>query len=436
MANIFKINNVDYVCEFKLTNKDKQEIKFTKSAIRGMTIIDNIFEPFMSGTISIANPYDFIENDLFIRGDGTDEIIINFKPKESKGFTDEGFEQTFAIVDDSDTVNPEVRSENIKTFVLLAKDAIPFSDKVPYNKKYTGKVGDIIKKIFEEVGVPTGKWSSGDFEITYTPPATFRYMDVLRYLLRVFYAKSSGIHVKGFIDFNKKTKVYEFDLISEIFQNNKKLTMEAFVVGDITSDIRFNNPNNPENGPKFGEYVGQVKNLGYSTPMYSWSTDYFLNSLVIGYDQKMGQMKMEKIKFEDFKKKWGNTFSSSFQSIGGSGKLFAIEKSNNIFKRFKFPYPIEDGIGMVESEMANALIFYNLQLSFSNIGNTTRTSNKFIDIVSPRSATGSDKQTLKSEEKILGRWYVTEIHHVFTGDTYTNNILATKTYIGPTSTVI
>lgn len=431
MAHLFKINDIEYFCEFKLTNKNGEEIKFTKSAVRGMMIVDNIFEPFMSGSISIANPYDFIENDLFIRGDGTDEIYIYFKPKESKGYTDEGFEQAFAIVDDSDMVNPEVRSENVKTFALVAKDSIPFSDKVPYNKIYTGKVGDILKQLFSEVGVPTGEWSSGDFELTYIPPATFRYMDVLRYLLRIFYAKSGGIHVKGFIDFNKKTKKYDLNLISDIFQKNSKLTMEAFIVGDITAEVGFENKNNPVDGPKVGEYIGQVKNLGYSTPMYSWSTDYFLNSLVIGYDRKMGQMKMEKINFEDFKKSWGSIFASSFQAIGGGVKAFAIGKNKDVFKRYKFPYPVEDGLAIVESEMTNALIFYNLQLSFSNIGNTARTSNKFIDIVSPRKG----EKILKSQEKTLGRWFVTEIHHVFTGDIYTNNILATKTYIGPSATV-
>ena len=439
MANIFKINDIEYLCEFKLTNIDGKEIQFTKSAIRGMTIIDNIFEPFMGGSISIANPYDFIENELFIRGDGTDELHIYFKPKESKGFLDEGFDKTFVIIEDADMVNPEVRSENIKIFSLLSKDAIPFSDKVPYNKKYSGKVGDIIKKVFEEVGVPTGEWTSGDFELTFIPPATFRYMDTLRYLLRIFYAKVEGIHVKGFIDFNKKTKVYDFKLISDIFKNNKDLTMEAFLIGDLTSDVLFNNPNNPVSGPKVGEDIGQLKNLGYSTPMYSWSTDYFLNSLVIGYDGKMGEMKMEKIKFEEFKNSWSNVFVSPFQAIGGNVKPFVIEKSKDIFKRYKFPYQVEDGIGIVESEMANALVFYNLQLSFSNIGSTSRTSNKFIDIVSPRSSKPSDgktpRESMKSEEKTLGRWYVTEMHHIFTGDIYTNNIFATKTYIGPTSTI-
>jgi hypothetical protein len=61
MAEVFKINDIEYECEFKLSNPDSQEITFTKSAIRAMTLIDNIFEPFMSGSITVANPFDFVE---------------------------------------------------------------------------------------------------------------------------------------------------------------------------------------------------------------------------------------------------------------------------------------------------------------------------------------------------------------------------------------
>ena len=43
MADIFKINDCEFECEFKLTNADGQEVKFTKSAIKGMTLIDNMF---------------------------------------------------------------------------------------------------------------------------------------------------------------------------------------------------------------------------------------------------------------------------------------------------------------------------------------------------------------------------------------------------------
>ena len=439
MEKIFKINNIDYECEFKLTNPDNQEVKFTKSAIRGMTLVDNIFEPFMSGSITIANPFDFVENEYFLRGDGRDEFYIKFKPVEDTGYGNSEFEYTFSIIDDLDLGNPLTRSENHKTFSLVAKDSIAFKDNIPYNKVYSGKIGDILKDIFKEVlgddMVDEDNWESGDFELTYYPPATFRYIDLMNYFLRLFYAKDDDIYVKGFINFDKEKKKYSLQLISKIFKDNKKNEMEAFLVGDLVSDIGFENPNNPESGPIVGEYIGQLKNLGYSTPFYDWIDNFFVNALVIGYDNILGQQRIKKIKFDDIEKKWTKTFVNSFKSQGGKPKPSAIKnkKTDKKFKRYKFPYPVENGIKIVESEMHNALTFYNLQLSFTNIGSTSRSSGKFIDIVSPKKVSGS--KYLKSDEKLFGRWYVTELHHVFFADLYTNKVFATKTYIGPNSKI-
>ena len=429
----FKINDIEYECEFKLSNPDNQEVSFTKSAIRGMTLIDNVFEPFMSGSVTIANPFDFVENEYFLRGDGRDEFSIKFKPKESKGWKDSEFEQEFVVVDDSDIVNPTTRAENHKTLNLIAKDSIPFTDQIPYGKVYSGKIGDILKEIFKEVlgddKVDGEKWESGDFQLTYYPPATFRYMDLIRYFLRIFYAKDDDIYVKGFIHQDKKTKKYQLQLLSKLFKENKKNEMEAFIVGSMVTDVSFDNKNNPPSGPQVGEYIGGIKNIGYSTPMYYWTTDHFINSLVIGFDNILGQQKIKKIKFDDIKKKWEKKFVDPF-SAKGKPKGFAIKNksTDKRFKRYKFPYPVEDGVKIVEAEIHNALTFYNLQISFTNIGNTSRSSGKFVDIVTAKKA-----KELKSDAKVLGRWFVTEIRHVFFADLYTNQIFATKTYIGPTA---
>ena len=80
--------------------------------------------------------------------------------------------------------------------------------------------------------------------------------------------------------------------------------------------------------------------------------------------------------------------------------------------------------------MINNLTFLNLQLSFSNIGRVGRQSGKFLDVFSTRGETD-----IKSDEKILGRWYVTEIRHIFFADLYTNQIFACKTYMGPNSKI-
>ena len=436
MEETFKINDVDYICEFKLTNPDKQEISFTKSAIRGMTIVDNVFDPFISGNISISNPYDFIENDYFLRGDGRDELLIKFKPKNPINSKDY-FEHTFILVEDSNTVNPLVRSENIKQFSIISKDAIAFSDKLPYLKSYSGKVGKILKDIFKEVlgddKVDEKNWEDGDFEITYTPPATFRYIDLIHYFMRIFYAKDGDIYVTGLINFDDETKKFRFDLLSKIFSDNDKNTIEAFALGDLTEEIGFDNPNNPPSGPPVGKFIGGIKNLGISTPTYSWTNDYFVNSLVIGYDKILGEQKIRKLKFDDLKKKWQTKFVDPFKTISGKPKPFAIKNktTDEKFKRYKFPYPVEDGVKIVEAETYNSLTFYNLQATFSNIGTTTRKSGKFVDIFS----TKKNAKELKSDEKVLGRWYLTEVRHIFFADLYTNELFATKTYIGPKSSV-
>lgn len=439
MAEIFKINDIDYECEFKLSNPDDQEISFTKSAIKGMTLIDNVFEPFMSGTITIANPFDFIENDYFLRGDGRDEFLIKFKPKESLGFKNEEFEHSFVIIEDSDTINPMSRSENHKTFSLVAKDSISFMDNIPYGKVYSGKIGDILKEIFKEVlgeeSIDKDNWESGDFNITYYPPATFRYMDLVRYLLRLFYAKDDEIHVKGFLSYDAVKKKYVFMLLSKIFKDNKKYEMESFAVGDLVTDIGYDNSNNPTGQIPFGNYIGQLRSFGCSTPLYSWTTEYFINSLVIGYDKILGQQRIKSLTFDDIKEKWKQKFVEPFTSKGGMPKPFAIKNksTDKRFKRYKFPYPVEDGSKIVEAEMHNALTFYNLQLTFSNIGNSSRTSGKFIDVFSAKKVETQDE--LESDSKTLGRWFVTEIRHIFLADLYTNEVYATKTYIGPNTNI-
>ena len=435
MAEIFKINDIEYECEFKLSNPDSQEVSFTKSAVRGMTLVDNVFDPFVSGTISVANPYDIIEEKYMMRGDGRDELYIMFKPKNSEDDNDV-YSGTFAVIDDSDIVNPSVRSENIKTFTIIDKNAIPFSDQIPYGKVYSGKIGALLKQIFKDVlgedKVDEDNWEDGDFDFTYIPPATYRYVDLIHEFMRLYYAKDGELYVKGFISYDHTTDKFRLDLLTNIFKDNVKNTMEAFALGDLTSKVETSNPNNPPPDAPVGQYMGSLKNLGYSTPFYGWNTDFFVNSLVFGYDRILGISKIRKILFEDIKSKWADKFVKVFKSKGGEPKPFLVTNKSTLqkFKRYTFPYPVEDNQKIVEAEICNALTFYNLQSSFSNIGKTSRKAGKFIDIFSTKNI-----DSLKSDEKILGRWYVTELRHIFIGEIYSNQILCCKTYVGPESKI-
>ena len=433
MAQVYKINDVEYECEFKLTNADKQEIEFTKSAILGMTIRCNIFEPFESGTISIANPYDFIENEFLLRGDGRDEIKIMFRAKDQPEI--KKYESTFVITEDQNAGNPNTRAENIKIYNIVDKNILPFLEQIPYGKVFSGKIGDIIKEIFKELLgedlVNEDEWESGDFDIVYSPNVSWRYIDFINEMLNYFYAKDGDLHVKAFLNYNPEIKKFEFPLISNIFKDNKKHLLEAFALGDLTNKFETENENNPPPDAETGEYISGNRNFACSTPAHDINNNFFISRLVHGYDNILGEMLIKKIDIKDIKDKWTKKFVDVFSSIGGKPKPFIVLNNTapKKFKHFKLPYPLENNIGMVESELNMSLIFYNLQVYFSNMGDTFRKAGKFVDIYKTK------KQKLKSDEKLLGRWFITEIRHVFINDTYFNELYCTKTYVGTTSKI-
>lgn len=435
MANTFKINDIDYDCEFILTNPDDQKITFTKSAFRGMVIDDEIFNPFTAGTVSIANPFDTMEDDYFFRGDGRDELQIKFQPTDNEEV--DAFDMTFIVIDSEDHVNPNVRSENIKTLSLIEVNALPFLEKIPYGKKYTGLVGDLIKEIIVELLgeelVDDEDWTSGDFFIEYTPPLSFRYIDLLYYLLQHFYTKEGSLNVKSLLMFDASSAKYKFQAITKIFEKNKDLTNEAFSLTQIipTEGAGTDNVNNPPDNNPTELFTGQLRNLGYSTPFHTINNNNFINSLVHAYDPILGKKQIAKIEIEDLRDRWAEKFVDSFSALGGKVKPSCVlnNGTSQKFKSYKLPYQLKDNVGLVESEMVNALTFYNLQVSFLNVGNTDRRSGTFIDIFS------ASDEPVKSDEKIIGRWFVTALRHRFFADLYTNEFLCCKTYVGPENNV-
>lgn len=425
MAETFKINDIEYSCEFILKTSDDKEIKLTKSAVKGWSLTQDFFNPFVYGNISIANPYDLLEHEILFNGDGGDTLSFEMYPIESP---DEKLKEEFILMAESNDVNPLVRSENIRSFALMDKKALPFMETVPHGKRFSGMIGNIIKEIFKELlgdDIVSDEWEDGDFTISYMPPVYHRYIDVINYLIRHYYVKDGELYVKSFIVYDGGT--FSMRKLTEIFENNKKNVMEAFILGDMTGKTRTDNPNNPPPESEVGEYFGGLKNIAYSTPLYNWNSEITLNSIVHGYDPMLGIHKMRKITLKDVKEKWKKKFVDSFSYVGGEGEPFVMENDNTSrkFRQYRTAYTVEQSVKMVEAEMCNILTFYNMQCSFSNVGSTFRKHGKFIDVVK------TSEIVSDSDRKILGRWFVTKINHKFLADTYTNDIYCCKTHIGP-----
>jgi len=79
--------------------------------------------------------------------------------------------------------------------------------------------------------------------------------------------------------------------------------------------------------------------------------------------------------------------------------------------------------------MISNLTFFNLQLSIDNIGDTYRKAGKFIDVFKR-----NDVEEI-CDKKLLGRWFVTKVRHMFLKDKYYNILSCIKTCVGPDSNV-
>lgn len=434
MAEIFKINGADYECEFILKNSDsKEEIKFSKSAIKGLELEENIFEPFINATIIINNPFDYIEKTITIRGDGND--IFTFSLKEKSAPDKEKLSYDFVVNNETNLTDDSDRSQNYKQYSLMDQNFFKLNQKVPFGKIYTGKIGAIIKGIIKEIlgeeVIDEENWEDGDSEFTIfpesvIPTSSFKYTDLLLYLLHLYYFKEDDIYVRGFLNLNRATKKYALVPITKFFSKNKDLTVEAFGVGDLVDKVEANK-NNPPPTARVNAYTNALKNTNLSTPFLQYSNEYFVNTLVHGYDPILGEHSLREIRIKDLKKKWQEKFVDVFSSVGGKPRPFLVlnkVRQEENFRVFSAPYSVDNNAALMEAEMLNCFTFYNLQLVINNLGNTSRDSGKFIDIFKPAKEDG------EVDRKLLGRWFVTKVIHTFTFDTYKNTILCIKTYLG------
>jgi len=435
MADTFKINGAEYECTFTLSNDDaEEEIKFSKSAIKSLTLEESLFKPFTNANIVIDNPFDLIENSVTLRGDGKDKFTFSLKLKDAPD--KEKLDYSFIINNETNMTDVNNRAGNHKNYSLLDDKFFLLNKKIPFGRRYSGKVGDIIKRILKDVVgddvVDEENWEDGDNEIDVLPQyvipsSTFKYSDLVLYLLRMYYFKDDDIHVRGLLRFDRAKKKYTLMPITKIYKDNKKLLLEGFGVGDL-ADKSSSNKFNPPSEAEVNVYTNQLKNTDLSTPMVQYSNEYFVNGVVSGYDPVLGVHSMREVRIGDLKKKWTEKFVDVFSSVGGKPKPFLVlnkEKKEENFRIYSFPYNLEKCKNLVEAEMTSNFAFYNLQLVINNLGNTKREPGKFIDIFKPIKSEG------EVDSKLLGRWLVTKVSHNFTFDSYTNTLMCVKSYIGP-----
>jgi hypothetical protein len=483
--NKFKINGGDFYCFFEIspnefpededspeTTQQTNKIRLTKSAIVNLDIRENLFEPFISGHITINNPFDYVEDNHFTRGDGTDYLhvtLCEWRTWHREGGPAAAVRYTFVLVDENNSVSKTDRSNNFKTYALLDKNYAKLNRQIPYKTKYPKDdkpqlVGDIIREVLidglGDPGIIGEVWHSGDHEIggqnaiyqdhVYIP-LNWKYTDLLKHLLRINYSLTSGgeLPVQTVLKYNRDTQQYTLEAIDDIFAQNKALTIEGFGLGDLTGNIDARsvgekgdlgtNKNNPVDSSrakqgsvaKINTYEGMLKNANLTTPMLNYGNEFFINYL-IGHSSSFDGTfsKSNVVYISDIVPLWREAFVGVFKCVGGPPVPFVpvSREGQTTIKPMSFPeLETVNVMNIAKAQLVSNLTFLNLQLTLDTPGDTERHPGRFVDIFKLT----TKKQETFSDAKMLGRWLITKVHHRFFKDSYENVIQCAKTYVGP-----
>lgn len=467
----YKINNAIYIAKFTLKTRDDDEagkVNFSRSAIRGMDIEENFLEPFTNGNIYLNNPADFIEDGRLVRGDGKDELEIKFTPKsDPKGGGDKvartPLQYNFTISSEINSTSKTDRLNNFKTYRLIDSNYAKLNEQIPYGKRFRGNVGAIIRSILVDKRLPVedGSWEFGDHNVNFLPehilpPDTFRYSDLLKYLLKINYKRTGagpgGIYVRLFLNWCRECDMFQYKSLDETFKNYSNNLIEGFMANDLAGGKKTkpndNNPMTAIQDTPTNVYNAPLMNSDLSTPMLIYTNAYIQNLQCSNYDPILGTHVMKIVRVRDVAKGWKKLFVDPFKYLGGDAQPWLVlneGKTTGLFRSIGFPWAPETSRCLAEAELTTNMTFFNLQLSFETLGNTGRQPGKFIDV----SATRPQKEkedainpfdgevvNHRTDAKLLGTWFITKVRHEFSSskvDNYTNTLQCIKPHIGPDS---
>jgi hypothetical protein len=489
----FKLNGAEFYCYFLLSGNPDPPIRFTgedanegilltKSSIVSLDIHENFFAPEVVGSITINNPYNYIEDELISSGTGEDYLHVRFVDYETfqKGnpnvvgstepqaalYQQKGLFYSFVLQDESNSISKTDRSNNFKTYALIDKNFHILNRqsepnmRLPSTNETEQPIGDIIKRdIFEKVFEGDGlideefftpgshyiNGNNGDFpnHIEHiTPGQHWRYSDALKYLLRFNYVVSEGqkLPVQPFLQYNRDTGKYTYIPLDAYFKDNEKLTIEAMGIGDLQGNLdklgenksnpvsKVTNPDTGEQGVFFNRYQGMLHNTNLTSPFTTYTNEFFSNYIVKSTDPMMGAEKRKIIEIDKVKEEWRTIFVDKFSCVGGPPEPYIpfYQGANRPVKPFSLPrFEFEDNKNLVTAQMVSNLTFYNLQLTLDIPGDTFRRPGRFIDVFK------AGQEVAVSDSKLLGKWFITSVHHRFFKDKYQNVIVCVKPYVGP-----
>ncbi len=430
---------------------------------KGFIIFKNVMESYSATANSATN---LGLPSLPGRGDARELLIIQIQPSLPDGSAAdpklpvEGWclKYDFVVYDseDIDTEDPTVKLKKLYfrdfQFQFMTERNLQFSTATLPNATKDGTIltSEAIRHLLNAANEPIGggqidfnNWQADGPPIFYTSPAPFYALDDLYYLLNrhVSTSQKNDLCLFGMDRFTKQFQLTPFSKIFEYStagQNPGKYQIEHLFIQNYVADQKIptnvyvarapldKTTNNPSKDTKLGSF-SSIYNYRFVDMAGADNAKTIINRVVCSYD-------FSKKTFNIESKDGGVQNTKDYFKTSYTDKLFGKNKTplmtlNQTKTKFFNISPVWSTKSTKESRLMDgrnktlfSAIYLNECISFKVMGSTNRQPGKFIGI----DKLSNDTILTDFENKFLGQWFVTKVKHIFTRDTYYNDMLAVK----------
>lgn len=466
--NIERFDNRFFCYNITIGDNKGNKTILTANAVVNLTIIDNIFFPFPTGSITISNARDALQSSLDktvaidFAGNNRDILFIDIMPNVTGSLEQDvqnaELRKKFNIglicilneLQDSDEPAEFANKMNFRTAhhqMSLENSAQVSSDQVIEktgenlidlnNSERSAKTGEVLKQIIlqtyqiddESIIIDVENFDLGSKKVKWCARGDASSYQSMMYINGMHLSEQNNDPCLLFYDYS--VGKFKHIAISKLFElqktNPAEYVLETFYIGsgqaggnDASNNAgaSLNKLSNiiehkltPINGDTFAR---NITNSVYCTTAPGDRNFYF----------GCKEASIKQI-LNDYKKLYVDPMQEIVPvEITPSISLDDIKDYVNLRPRITSSVmPINHELTTRNSMLMNLLVCSGDNIVFRTLGSTHRKSGHFIDI-----ATESDISNTGVANNLLGRWFVISVQHIFAGNNYYNIIEAVKTY--------
>jgi hypothetical protein len=293
---------------------------------------------------------------------------------------------------------------------------------------------DTKQKIFDE---------ESDTIVTLNPYGVVSYAEVLNYVLSFHsYKKSPCV-----LQFDRYQKKFQLISLQRLFTDHKKYVIEKlkFPSPSKEKSEASNDSGNPERSAIIWETFpvtfeeSKINQFYVNAPTTKYNVDLAGNSSVLSNSRSFKSMVFDltTLNSESFMKTYYDLFVLPFKETfkGNAGKnleaypnFYSNPNKKNNYNDFKgYLSPALDEKKFLNQKLSS-LLYLNNVYQFKLTGKSHRKSLMFVDVTKTAESKDGKYIPTKWDLNTLGRHLITNVKHVFTFDTYYNEIETIKPY--------